>query len=308
MSRSGGNLLTGMIFNIMKYSIHDGPGIRTAVFFKGCPLNCLWCHNPEGQGFNQELMYRPDRCLGCGRCLEICPSGGVISIEGKLIFFRDKCQACGECSKVCHAGVRELVAEMMSVSEVMAKIEKDLIFYDESGGGVTFSGGEALMQPDFLLEILKECRKKEIHTAVETCGFVKLDSLEMISNYVDLFLYDLKLFDSRKHQEVTGVPNELILANLRWLAENHPKVIVRVAIIPGINDDEESISKIGEFVASLKSVQDIHCLPYHKAGVEKYQRLGLEYRLSDLESPDDERMVQIARKLEQFGLKVKIGG
>lgn len=299
----------GKIFNIMKYSIHDGPGIRTTVFFKGCPLNCQWCHNPESQGFGQELMYLQDRCVGCGHCLEICPNGAVvISSEKNLMFLREKCKACGECSKVCHAGARELVAKTMSVEEVMTEIEKDLIFYDESGGGVTFSGGEAIMQPEFLLEILKSCRKKEIHTALETCGFVNRDSLQTISNYVDLFLYDLKLMDSRKHQDRTGVPNELILTNLRWLAEHHPKVIVRVAIIPGINDDDDNLNKLGEFVASLKCVTEIHCLPYHKAGVEKYLRLGLEYHLPDLESPDQERMAQISRMMEQFRLKVKIGG
>lgn len=301
-------MVEGRIFNIMKYSIHDGPGIRTTVFFKGCPLNCQWCHNPESQGFGQELMYRPDRCVGCGQCLEICPSGATISAEGELGFLRDKCLVCGECCTVCHAGVRELVAKTMSVSEVMTEIEKDLIFYDESGGGVTFSGGEALMQPEFLLEILKSCRKKEIHTVVETCGFVSLDSLQTISNYVDLFLYDIKLMDSGKHQEVTGVPNELILSNLRWLAEHHAKVIVRVAIIPGINDDDENLRQIGEFASSLKQVTEIHCLPYHKAGVDKYQRIGLMYRLLELQSPDNESMGEIVSKLERFGLKVKIGG
>ncbi|SHI28426.1 glycyl-radical enzyme activating protein [Desulfosporosinus lacus] len=296
------------IFNIMKYSIHDGPGIRTTIFFKGCPLCCPWCHNPEGQRFDQELMYRQDRCIGCGQCIKVCPSKAIVSIEGQLVYLREKCLACGECSRICHAGVRELVAKEMSLQEVMAEIEKDLIFYDESGGGVTFSGGEALGQPDFLREILKECRRKEIHTAVETAGFVRLDSLQMISPYVDLFLYDLKLMDSRKHQDVTGVPNELIKANLRWLAENHPKVIVRVAIIPGINDDEDNLRQMGAFVSSLKCVAEIHCLPYHKAGVDKYLRLGLEYSLSDIQSPVDESMVQIAKRLERFGLKVKIGG
>ncbi len=298
----------GKIFNIMKYSIHDGPGIRTTVFFKGCPLSCQWCHNPESQEFGQELMYRPERCVACGQCLELCSNGATIYLEGKLIYLRDQCLACGECCTACHAGVRELVAKTMSVSEVMAEIEKDVIFYDESGGGVTFSGGEALMQPEFLSEILKSCRKKEIHTAVETCGFISLDSLQIISEYVDLFLYDLKLMDSRRHQAVTGVSNELILRNLKWLAEYHPKVIVRVAIIPGINDDEENLRQLGEFLASLKSVAELHCLPYHKAGVDKYQRLGLEYRLSDLQSPDNERMEEIAKRMEEFSLNVKIGG
>ena len=292
----------------MKYSIHDGPGIRTTVFFKGCPLNCLWCHNPESQSLGQELMYRSERCIGCGQCLEICPNGAVVASAGNLEYLRDQCQACGACCQVCPAGVRELVAKTMSVSEVMAEIEKDLIFYDESGGGVTFSGGEAFLQPVFLLELLKECRKKEIHTTLETCGYVDLELLQTVSACVDLILYDLKLMDSQKHQAVTGVPNELILANLRWLTENHPQVIVRVPIIPGINDDQENLQQIGEFVASLKRITELHLLPYHKAGSDKYQRLGRTYQLPDLQSPDTERMEQIAGQLEQFGLKVKVGG
>jgi len=164
------------------------------------------------------------------------------------------------------------------------------------------------MQPEFLLEILKDCRKKEIHTTVETCGFVKLEALQTISKSVDLFLYDLKLMDSMKHRDATGVPNELILSNLRWLSENHPKVIVRVAIIPGINDDEENLCKIGEFVASLKQVTEIHILPYHKAGMDKYQRLGQTYQLPELQAPDQEEMWEIARTIEQFCLKVTING
>lgn len=301
-------MVKGKIFDIMKYSIHDGPGIRTTIFFMGCPLKCQWCHNPESQEYNQVLMYWPDRCVGCGQCLEACSNGAIISVGGKLEYRRDQCQVCGACCKVCHAGVRELVAKTKSVGEVIAEIEKDLIFYDESGGGVTFSGGEAIMQPVFLLEVLKECRKKEIHTAVETCGYVNFESLQRISEYVDLFLYDLKLMDRQKHQEYTGVTNELILDNLRWLAEHHPKVIVRVPIIPGINDDEENLSQLGYFVTSLKRVNELHILPYHKAGADKYQRLGLKYKLPDIETPDNERMEQIRSRLEQFGLKVKIGG
>jgi len=301
-------LAEGKIINIMKYAIHDGPGIRTTIFFKGCPLNCLWCHNPESQRVSQELMYWPERCLGCGQCLEVCPNGAVAAGAGHLNYLRDHCQVCGACCQVCPAGVRELAARTMSVSEVMAEIEKDLVFYDESGGGVTFSGGEAFLQPVFLLELLKECRKKEIHTTLETCGYVNLELLQTLGEFVDLFLYDLKLMDSQKHQAVTGVANELILANLSWLAEHHPRVIVRVPIIPGINDDQETLQQIGEFVAALKQVLELHLLPYHKAGSDKYRRLGLTYQLPDLQAPDTERLEQIAGQLEQFGLKIKIGG
>lgn len=302
------NLITGKVFNIMKYSIHDGPGIRTAVFFKGCPLNCQWCHNPESQKFEQELMYWPERCLGCGKCLEACPNGAITSEQGSLRFLREQCQVCGKCCTACPAGVRELVAKEMKVDEVMSEIEKDVIFYDESGGGVTFTGGEAVMQTSFLQELLKECRKREIHTAVETCGFFKLEILQTISVNVNLFLYDLKIIDSQKHQRFTGVPNQLIIENLRWLAEHHPRVVVRVPIIPGVNADEESIAQIGQFVASLKRVPEIHCLPYHKAGLEKYRRLARTYQLPDIVPPKQEAMEQVVNRLEQFGLKVKIGG
>lgn len=298
----------GKVFNIMKYSIHDGPGIRTTVFLKGCPLSCKWCHNPESQKFEQELMFNPERCISCGQCLEVCPHGAVSSQAGRLIFVRDRCQVCGECSKVCHAGARELVIKTMSAVDVMTEIEKDLIFYDESGGGVTFSGGESLMQPEFVTEVLKSCRKKEIHSAVETCGFVKTEVLQRISRYTDLFLYDLKLMESQKHEEFTGTPNELIFTNLRWLTENHPNVVVRVPIIPGINDDERNIQMTGEFVSSLKRVKEIHILPYHLAGVEKYRRLGLTYSLPEIPTPSNEQMNQIAKQLEEFGLKVIIGG
>lgn len=300
--------IKGRIFNIMKYSIHDGPGIRTAVFFKGCPLSCQWCHNPESQKLEQELFFWPERCIGCGLCLENCPNGALAAADGKPEFRRELCQACGACAKVCNAGARELVGKIMSVPEVIAEIEKDLIFYDESGGGVTFSGGEAFMQPAFLTELLKECRKREIHSALETCGYVYPETLKSVSVLTDLFLYDLKHIDSQKHEQLTGMPNDLILENLRWLAANHPAVIVRVPVIPGCNDDPESLEELGKFMASLGRVKELHLLPYHKAGSDKYRRLGRTYTLPELQAPTDEAMEQMKKHLEGFGLNVKIGG
>lgn len=300
--------MTGRIFNIMKYAIHDGPGIRTTVFFKGCPLRCWWCHNPEGQRFDQELLYRPERCVGCGQCLEVCPQGSISYSQGQVSYAREQCSACGQCSLVCPAGARETVARSRSVHDVMTEIEKDLIFYDESGGGVTFSGGEALSQPEFLGELLKECRKKEIHTAVETCGYVQREVLAGLKDDVDLFLFDLKHLDSGEHEKLTGVPNELILENLAWLAQQHPRVMVRLAVIPGHNDDEAHLDKLGEFVKSLRTIREVHCLPYHKAGAEKYRRLGRSYALPDLNPPADQDMERIKKRLEGFGLQVSIGG
>lgn len=298
----------GRIFNIMKYSIHDGPGIRTTVFLQGCPLSCEWCHNPESQFFGQALMFSPERCIGCGQCLEVCPHGAIRFSDGQMRYDRERCRVCGACAKVCHSGARELVSREVSTSEVLAEIEKDLIFYDESGGGVTFSGGEALMQPGFLRELLLKCRQKEIHTAVETCGFVKREYLEEIAPYVNLFLYDLKHMDNQIHRRFTNAPNELILENLRWLVENHKGVVIRIPIIPGVNDDQDNIRRTGEFVASLKRVSTVHILPYHKAGAEKYRRLGLSYKLPGLEPPSQEHMQEIKALLEEYGMTVKIGG
>lgn len=291
---------TGTVFDIMKYSIHDGPGIRTTVFLKGCPLHCLWCHNPESQSGAREIMFREDRCIGCGDCLKACPNEAVTN--------SDKCTLCGNCAGVCPSGARELVGRKVTVRQVMEELEKDVIFYDQSGGGVTFSGGEPFMQPGFLNSLLEACKEKEIHTAVETAGFVNPETLLKIRRNVDLFLYDLKLMDDEKHKKFTGVPNRLILDNLKELALHHSKIIIRVPIIPGMNDDDENILNTGKFVASLNSLKEINILPYHKAGAEKYKRLHKAYALPETQPPDSQKMADIAKKLEKYHLKVRIGG
>lgn len=299
---------TGVIFDIERFSIHDGPGIRTTVFFKGCPLDCWWCHNPESQALERALWFWERRCVRCGDCVQACPRG-AISLSGDSILTDEAlCSVCGDCVQACCAQALEIVGRPVTVAEVMAEIEKDVIFYDESGGGVTFSGGEPLMQPGFLQALLASCKEKEIHTAVDTSGLAPWKTLQEISRNVDLFLYDLKLMDDEKHRKYTGVSNELIFSNLRALASQGSTIAVRVPIVPGINDDAENISSIGEFVASLTRVPPISILPYHKAGVDKYARLKKLYALPETQSPSDGQIAEIAATLQRFGLTVKIGG
>jgi pyruvate formate lyase activating enzyme len=298
----------GLIFDIRKFSIHDGPGIRTTIFFKGCPLRCWWCHNPEGQAPTLELMFRENRCIRCGACLEVCPQG-AISLNGDMISTdREKCTLCGTCTQACHAEAREMVGREMTVAQVMAEVERDVAFYDTSGGGVTFSGGEPLLQRDFLLALLRACQEKEIHTALDTCGFATWETLERIREYVDLFLYDLKLIDEARHRQFTGVSNELILRNLQVLSQHRHEIILRVPIIPGINDREEDICQIGAFAAALPHLNSVDLLPYNHAGVEKYRRLNKVYGLPEARPPSEEKMAEIAYILRGFDLQVKIGG
>jgi pyruvate formate lyase activating enzyme len=300
-------MITGIVFDVKNFSIHDGPGIRTTVFLKGCPLSCRWCHNPESQAPEPELMFRPGRCICCGVCQSVCGQG-AISTEGDTVFTdMEKCTLCGACVEVCYTEAREMVGREMTVSQVMAEIEKDVPFYDESGGGVTFSGGEPLSQPDFLLALLRACKEKEIHTVVDTCGFASWEILDKIREYVDLFLYDLKLMDDARHRKFTGVSNEPILRNLQMLSEQGHDIFLRMPIIPGINDGDEHIRQVGEFAATLPLMDRVDILPYHHIAVEKYKRLHQTYDLPETRPPSDERLTEIAQILRGFDLHVKIG-
>jgi len=245
---------TGMIFNIMRFCVHDGPGIRTTVFFKGCTMDCRWCHNPEGLSDRPDLSYRPDMCIQCGECFGVCPNGAVEFSDGRYHHVWSRCQRCGVCAEVCVTGARELIGRHVSVDEVMDEVEKDAVFYSESGGGVTFSGGEPLMQPGFLLSLLDACLERGIHTAVETSGCASWNDLEMISKKVGLFLFDLKVMDDDMHAARTGVSNRLIIYNLEKLASVRDDIVIRIPIIPGVNDGDREVEGFGRFISTLEGV------------------------------------------------------
>lgn len=298
----------GVIFDIRKYSIHDGPGIRTTVFFKGCPLRCWWCHNPEGQDVEPELVYRKSRCIGCDECSKSCQREAISLVAQSISVNREKCVPCNNCCRVCPSDALSIAGKQMSVKEILEEIEKDRTFYEESRGGVTFSGGEPLMQPDFLNALLNECKERAIHTAVNTCGFAQYEIIDRMRDKVDLFLYDIKTMDNRKHRKYTGASNEQILKNLKKLAESGSSIVISFPIIPGINDDDKNVTRTAEFMSSLPNIQQVNLLPYHRAGIEKYKNLGKPYKLDKIQPPSNQRVKSVKEKMEAFGIRVGIGG
>ena len=297
----------GLIFDIKRYAIHDGPGIRTTIFFKGCDLRCVWCHNPEGQLPNIELAYNINRCRGCKECIEICPENALFWKE-HININRDKCNLCGKCTENCAAEALEMIGRKMGMEEIMREIEKDKAFYEESNGGVTFSGGEPLLQPDFLKVILEECTKRKIHTAVDTCGYASQNVIDDICSFVNLFLYDIKIMNDEKHIKYTGVSNKIILKNLKYLVKKGANIEVRIPIIPNINDDKDNINRIANFLCTLSGIKIISILPYHEEGSEKYMRLNRRYMMEDVRSVKKEKIQEIKDILEEYKFKVKIGG
>jgi pyruvate formate lyase activating enzyme len=282
-------MLTGTIFDLKRYAINDGPGIRTAVFMKGCPLDCWWCHNPEGRAMHPQLMVRSNRCRLCGDCVAACPQG-AIRLEDKVYTDAVLCQDCGACAQACVQGARELVGRTVTVPELLREIERDVVFFDQSGGGVTLTGGEPLMQPRFTRELLRACQAHGIHTALDTSGYAPGKVVAEAVKYTALFLYDLKLMDDARHRKFTGVSNRLILSNLRRLSAAGAQIIVRIPLIPGVNDDAQNLHLTQQFLASLPHAVGVEVLPYHDIAQAKYAALDLVYRLPALTSPSVERV------------------
>jgi pyruvate formate lyase activating enzyme len=299
----------GTVFDIQRFAIHDGPGIRTLVFMKGCPLRCWWCQNPEGLLASTSLWFFEYRCIGTERCVRSCPLDAVASSGGRPVVDRAACNSCGMCTEACPTGALSIAGREMGVDELMREVERDALLYDNSGGGVTFSGGEPLFQPAFLRESLMECKRRGIHTALETSGHAPPSVFESVVDYVDLFLFDLKLIDDEKHRKYTGVSNKVIKRNLLTLVERKRgrSVILRHPVITGINDTQEDVEELLEFVQGLDGIGEVDLLPYHDV-FEKYRRLGLEYKMQVHEAPSEEKLTRMKERLEKAGLKVRVGG
>lgn len=301
---------TALIWDIKKYAIHDGPGIRTTVFFKGCPLACEWCCNPESQSLKRELTWIGERCLGCLKCLEACPAEAIgRDPAGRPLIDREGCDGCGECAAVCPGEALNLVGREMTVSEVLAEVHKDAVFYLRTGGGLTLSGGEPLAQAAFAAELLRRYKDSTgFSTAIETSGRADWPKLALVAQHTDLFLYDIKHLDPMTHNRLTGVGNELILANLRRLDQLGATIVIRFPVIPGFNDDEENLIATADLAVSLESVTRLDILPYHRLGEPKYARLDRKYSLLGTESMKSPPVEEIKRFFEGSGLEVRVGG
>ena len=297
---------TGTILDIKRYAIHDGPGIRTTIFLKGCPLSCEWCHNPESQRERPEILYYKERCTLCKACVSACRQGALEIVDDRLLLDQSLCIGCGDCVPVCPNGARELAGRQMSVGQVVSEVAKDTLFYEESGGGVTFSGGEPLMQADFVRAVASRCAELDIHTALDTSAFAPETELMKVANVIDLFLYDIKTVDDATHLAYTGVSNRSILRNLRTLDEMGKRIWIRYPLVPGVNDSEHSLAGMIDLIASLRSVEGVQVLPYHRAGAGKYARLGREYNFSRTEEPSGEEAASYIA--ERIDLPVRIGG
>jgi len=299
------------IFNIQKYNMYDGPGIRTMIFFKGCPLGCKWCSNPEGlkQGF--QIMLKEDTCRGCGACAKVCPVGiHKISATGKHIIDRSlECIGCKKCTEVCLEDGFVIVGEDASQEELLEKIEEDEAFYRMSEGGVTLGGGEVLMQPEFAKDLLESCKNEGIHTAIETSGYAREEDLLALAKHVDLFLYDIKHMDSAKHYEFTGVKNDLILKNVACLLEQGYQVKVRMPILKGVNDQKKDITKAMEFLYPYRNKTNflgVDLLPYHRMGVQKYKQLDMTYEMQgDFKLPE-KALKEIEKWIKDWDMSVQI--
>jgi len=299
------------IFNVQKYNVYDGPGVRTLVFFKGCPLRCKWCSNPEGMQQKYQVMFKRNSCVDCGACVSVCPVG-IHSISQLLKHEVDRnidCLGCRKCEDACPESAIAITGQMKTVSELMEIIEEDRMFYDMSGGGVTLGGGEVTMQADFATDLLRRCKEEGINTAIETCGYTKQENILKMAEFIDLFLFDLKHMDSQRHYELTGVHNEQILQNLTVLLQRGHNVKIRMPLLKGINDSQEEIDNIVNFLMSYrdyKNFKGIDLLPYHKLGVNKYTQLGREYPITGDPSLTSDELDVIESWIKKYDFPVAV--
>ena len=285
---------TGMVFDIQRCCVHDGPGIRTTVFLKGCNLRCFWCHNPESWRMEQDLLYYPTKCIGCGKCLAACALDcHKMTAEGEHEINRTKCTLCGVCARKCWPGALVLSGKERSVEDVMKTVRADAAFYRNSGGGMTVSGGEPLLQPEFTPALLQAAKEEGIHTALDTAGYVDFALFERVLPLVDLLLFDCKCMDNEKHKQATGVDNARILENLRRLGQGSTPLWVRVPVIPGLNDTQENMTALRSFLSGLPAVKRVDLLAYHNLGAGKHENLGGDYAYKELKAPPKERMAEL---------------
>jgi len=300
------NRVKGWVFDIQRYSINDGPGIRTTVFFKGCPLRCLWCDNPESQRSAPEMLFFEPACARCYRCLETCTSGATtVAADSSIQIDRQKCTACGRCVEVCLNQARALSGKLITAHEVLDVVRKDSLFYSNSGGGLTVSGGEPFYQPEFLKEVLRLCQEHGIHTAVETCGYARWSVVQGVLDHIDLFLFDVKHLDPETHLRLTGVDNTLILDNLRRIASRGKELILRAPLIPNCNDGPEELAALANLAREL-GIKRIDIVPYHRLGERKYNRLGRTYQMEGVAQYTEEAAERVKSGLAESGLDVRV--
>jgi pyruvate formate lyase activating enzyme len=300
-----------LVFDIKRYAINDGPGIRITLFMKGCPLSCVWCHNPEGISPRKEKLYTKKKCIGCGTCVEACPQKALTLTPEGIVTDEQLCTLCGTCAEVCPALAMEISGTEYSTQQLMKEIEKETLFMDRSEGGVTFCGGEPLMHPDKLLELLRLCGEQGIHRVVDTTLFARSEVVREVMEHSELFLVDLKQMDSEKHRQFCGVPNELILANLRLVAEAGHQFHIRIPLIEGVNADEENITRSAAFLASLPwERRTVNLLPYHDIGKGKHEKMGTVYNPKQyaFAAPSEERVQRCRDIFARYGIETIIGG
>ncbi len=301
--------MKGFLADIQRFAIHDGPGIRTLVYMKGCPLKCLWCSSPHTQKTSHDLLHNELDCKVCGTCVELCPNN-VFTISGEdgLNIDRELCTYCGQCVDFCPNQALKLIGHHVTSEELFQDVNKDSPFYRRSKGGVTVGGGEPILQLEFVTEFLKRCKQVYMHTAIETCGYRKWDNMENLLKYVDLVYIDIKHMNPIIHKELTGVSNEKILANARRISKIKP-MIIRIPVVPGCNDTDENITATARFASELgENLKRIDLLPYHKFGTQKYTRLGMKYKIPDVEPPSNDHMERLKDIVESCGVKAQVGG